>query len=192
MRRKSDTVADHMTTKRLETLDVHQSLEVADDLMALRRIRHLPVVDDGQVVGVVSERDLFRAALVESIRHGWLPAEAMHRVQVVAVMAAPAMPWAGTAQTFARTLSARPPNWIHSLARLSRAATTALSSGEPAWIASTASSSQRRLSPATPAPGTIVSNSRSLHGHTSPQARPPTANRPSRWRASTCRRWTRC
>jgi CBS domain-containing protein len=45
------------------TLSVTDNLDIADDLMRLGRIRHLPVVDGTHVVGIVTQRDLFRAAV---------------------------------------------------------------------------------------------------------------------------------
>ena len=51
-------------TRKVKTLRRNDELSIADDLMRLERIRHLPVLDDGGegIVGVVSQRDLFRAA----------------------------------------------------------------------------------------------------------------------------------
>ena len=60
------------------TLNEGDHLDLADDLMALGRIRHLPVERDGVLVGVVSQRDLFRAAASSALRlrrtaqHTWL------------------------------------------------------------------------------------------------------------------------
>jgi len=50
----------------------NEQLTLADDLMNLGRIRHLPVLDDDgeTVIGVVSQRDLFRGALVQAIGYG--------------------------------------------------------------------------------------------------------------------------
>jgi CBS domain-containing protein len=47
-------------------------LQIADDLMSLGRIRHTPVLeDDGEgVVGVLSQRDLFRGALARALGYG--------------------------------------------------------------------------------------------------------------------------
>jgi CBS domain-containing membrane protein len=46
------------------TLHVADTLDLADDIMRMSRIRHLPVVDvDNRVVGMLSQRDLFRASL---------------------------------------------------------------------------------------------------------------------------------
>jgi len=50
----------------------NDQLLIADDLMRLGRIRHTPVLDEstGAVVGVVSQRDLFRGALARSLGYG--------------------------------------------------------------------------------------------------------------------------
>ena len=55
-------VRDLMQTEVL-TLSIDDDLSVADDLMRLGRVRHLPVVNGGRPVGVVSQRDLFRAGI---------------------------------------------------------------------------------------------------------------------------------
>jgi CBS domain-containing membrane protein len=54
-------IADVMSSP-VTTLCASHSLPLARDLMAQRRIRHLPVVDDDQrLVGLVSHRDILRA-----------------------------------------------------------------------------------------------------------------------------------
>lgn len=45
------------------TLESSDSLDLVDDLMNLGRIRHMPIMSAGQLVGVISQRDLFRAAV---------------------------------------------------------------------------------------------------------------------------------
>lgn len=64
-------VRDVMTAEPT-TLKRNDKLTLADDIMRLGRIRHLPVVDDdGQVlVGIVSQRDLFRDALAQALGYG--------------------------------------------------------------------------------------------------------------------------
>lgn len=64
-------VQDVMTSK-VTTLKRNEKLTLADDVMQLGRIRHLPVLDDdGQaVVGIVSQRDLFRGALAQALGYG--------------------------------------------------------------------------------------------------------------------------
>ncbi len=44
------------------TLRPEDTLDLASDVISLGRIRHIPVVQDGQMVGLLSERDLMGAA----------------------------------------------------------------------------------------------------------------------------------
>ena len=44
------------------TLKPEDTLDLANDVISLGRIRHIPVVDEGQLVGIVTERDLIGAA----------------------------------------------------------------------------------------------------------------------------------
>ena len=58
-------------TKGVATLERNDTLTTADEVMRLGRIRHMPVIDgEGQLVGVVSQRDLFRGALLRSLGYG--------------------------------------------------------------------------------------------------------------------------
>ena len=50
-------VSRYMTTQPW-TIECDASLHEADRLMRAHGIRHLPILDNGQLVGVVSERDL--------------------------------------------------------------------------------------------------------------------------------------
>jgi CBS domain-containing membrane protein len=54
------------------TLKRNDKLTLADDIMRLGRVRHLPVVDDDDqtVVGIVTQRDLFRDALAQALGYG--------------------------------------------------------------------------------------------------------------------------
>jgi acetoin utilization protein AcuB len=65
------TVKDVMTAN-VTTLKRNEKLTLADDLMNLGRIRHLPVLDDEgeELIGIVSQRDLFRGALAQAIGYG--------------------------------------------------------------------------------------------------------------------------
>ncbi|MGH0034974.1 MAG: CBS domain-containing protein [Myxococcota bacterium] len=63
-------VSEWMTAE-VATLDMNDSLAIADDVMRLGRVRHMPVVDDsGALVGIVSQRDLFRGALARALGYG--------------------------------------------------------------------------------------------------------------------------
>ena len=63
------TVRDIMTTE-VTTLGRNDSLQLVKDIMTLGRVRHFPVLDDGQVVGVVSQRDLYKASLGSVMKYG--------------------------------------------------------------------------------------------------------------------------
>jgi CBS domain-containing membrane protein len=63
-------VRDVMTSE-VTTLQRNDKLTLADDIMRLGRIRHLPVVDEnGQLAGIVTQRDLFRGALAKALGYG--------------------------------------------------------------------------------------------------------------------------
>ena len=49
--------------REVVTLEAAESLDVAEGIMRLGRIRHLPVVRGERVVGILSQRDLFRATV---------------------------------------------------------------------------------------------------------------------------------
>jgi len=55
------TVVADIMTRNVVTLAAGADLSLADDLMKLERIRHLPVVENGRLVGLVSHRDLLGA-----------------------------------------------------------------------------------------------------------------------------------
>jgi CBS domain-containing protein len=60
------TVGDLMTSKVVSLLESDSAL-AAYDLMDEKHIRHIPIVDDdGAVVGLLSERDLLRNALINT------------------------------------------------------------------------------------------------------------------------------
>jgi len=59
-------------TRDVATLSCDEKLQVADDLMRLGRIRHLPVVDsEGTLLGIVTQRDLFHSGLLRALGYGW-------------------------------------------------------------------------------------------------------------------------
>jgi CBS domain-containing protein len=58
-------------TRDPKTLGRNDQLSLADDLMKQERIRHLPVLDeDGGLVGILSQRDMFRGALARALGYG--------------------------------------------------------------------------------------------------------------------------
>ncbi|MDQ3991494.1 MAG: CBS domain-containing protein [Actinomycetota bacterium] len=66
------SVRDRMTTD-LATVDSRTDIADAARLMAERKIRHLPVVDRGRLVGIVSIRDLTNWAVGEMTTGHELP-----------------------------------------------------------------------------------------------------------------------
>ena len=55
-------VSEVMQTQ-MATLTIHDRLDLADDVMRLGRVRHMPVLDGTKLVGIVSNRDLLAASL---------------------------------------------------------------------------------------------------------------------------------
>jgi CBS domain-containing protein len=61
---KNHTVSQHMT-RDLITVDVDDPVSRVADLCIVHRVRRVPVIKDGRMVGVIARRDVLRA-LVES------------------------------------------------------------------------------------------------------------------------------
>jgi CBS domain-containing protein len=88
----SDAMVKDIMTKEVSTLGRNDTLDIADDMMTLERIRHLPVLDEGRVVGVVSQRDLFRSALAAALGYGENAQKRLLRtLRVKEVMSEPAI-----------------------------------------------------------------------------------------------------
>ena len=59
-----------LMTRDVETLDRNDTLSLAEDLMKMKRIRHLPVTDNGELAGIISQRDMFHAGLSTAMGFG--------------------------------------------------------------------------------------------------------------------------
>ena len=59
-------VSEVMRTEFI-SLKSSDRLDFAEDIMQLGRIRHMPVVDDERLVGIVSQRDLLAASLSKAL-----------------------------------------------------------------------------------------------------------------------------
>jgi CBS domain-containing membrane protein len=71
-------------SREVRTVTRNDQLGVADKLMKDERIRHLPVIDEsGDVCAVVSQRDLFRGALLRALGYGSRAEETVLRQVVV-------------------------------------------------------------------------------------------------------------
>jgi len=60
---KPDSAVEHIMQREFASVRSDERLDFVDDVMALGRVRHMPVVDDGKLVGVVTQRDLLAASL---------------------------------------------------------------------------------------------------------------------------------
>lgn len=88
----SDARVKDIMAKEVSTLGRNDTLDLADNVMALDRIRHLPILDEGRVVGVVSQRDLFRSALAAALGYGEKAQKTLLRtIRVKEVMSEPAI-----------------------------------------------------------------------------------------------------
>jgi CBS domain-containing protein len=82
-------VRDIMQTK-IVTIGVTERLSTVEDIMTLGRVRHIPVVHGGRLVGVLSQRDLLRASLSELGSYGVEARRAfLHAIEIERVMSTP-------------------------------------------------------------------------------------------------------
>jgi len=59
------TPISDIMTHDVETVDSHYTLDQCMSIMTERRLRHLPVVDEGQLTGLLSIGDLVKEAIAE-------------------------------------------------------------------------------------------------------------------------------
>jgi CBS domain-containing protein len=64
-RTSKDTLVREAMTSNVETARPDQSIEECMTLMTDKRIRHLPVLDDGELCGVISIGDLVKSIIAE-------------------------------------------------------------------------------------------------------------------------------
>jgi len=80
-----------LMSREIVTLEAGDHLDLAEDIMRLGRIRHLPVVSGERLVGILSQRDLFRAAVSSLLQLGgeaerkWLATIAVRSVMTPGV-----------------------------------------------------------------------------------------------------------
>ncbi len=75
---------------QLVTISATDRLSTVEDIMTLGHVRHMPVVQGGKLVGVVSERDLLRASLSILSEHRDEERRAfLHVVEIERVMSTP-------------------------------------------------------------------------------------------------------
>src|SRR5215831_7982781 len=59
-----------MMSKAIEVVDRNDSLLAVEERMATKQLRHLPVLEQGDIVGIVTQRDLFKAAMSSAMGYG--------------------------------------------------------------------------------------------------------------------------
>ena len=78
--------------EKIVTIGAGDTLSTVEDIMTLGRVRHMPVVRRGVLIGVVSERDLLRASLSTLTEFGMAERRAfLQVVEITRVMSAPAI-----------------------------------------------------------------------------------------------------
>ena len=77
--------------EKIVTVSAGDRLSTVEDIMTLGGVRHMPVVSAGELVGVVSERDLLRASLSNlSAEFGSDHRRAfLHAIEISSVMSSP-------------------------------------------------------------------------------------------------------
>jgi CBS domain-containing protein len=87
-----NTLVRDIMPRKMVTISESDRLSTVEDIMTLGRVRHMPVVHGGKLVGVVSERDLLRASLSNLTEFGSEERRAfLHVVEIGRVMSAPAI-----------------------------------------------------------------------------------------------------
>jgi CBS domain-containing protein len=67
-RASAGTPISDIMTHDVKTVDSQHTVDQCMNIMTDRRLRHLPVVDEGQLVGLLSIGDLVKAAIAEQAR----------------------------------------------------------------------------------------------------------------------------
>jgi CBS domain-containing protein len=74
----------------IEVVDRNDNLLTVEERMATKQLRHLPVLEQGDIVGMVTQRDLFKAAMSSAMGYGEKAQKAYLRsVRVKEIMTSP-------------------------------------------------------------------------------------------------------
>lgn len=66
---KDQTVSEHMTTDVI-SVDFNDHISRVADLCIVHRVRQLPVMKDGRLVGIITRRDVLRALAADAVAAG--------------------------------------------------------------------------------------------------------------------------
>jgi CBS domain-containing protein len=84
------TLVRDVMQKGIVTISASETLSTVEDIMTLGQVRHIPVVQAGRLVGVVSHRDLLRASLSNLSNHRDDERRLfLHVVEIARVMSVP-------------------------------------------------------------------------------------------------------
>jgi len=79
-----------MMATDIEVVDRNDNLLAVEARMATKQLRHLPVLEQGEVVGIVTQRDLFKAAMSSAMGYGAKAQQAyLQSVRVKEIMTYP-------------------------------------------------------------------------------------------------------
>jgi CBS domain-containing protein len=82
-------VREIMSTE-VEVVDRNDTLRTVAERMAAKQLRHLPVLEQGDIVGIVTQRDLFKAAMSSAMGYGEKAQQAyLQSVRVKEIMVYP-------------------------------------------------------------------------------------------------------
>lgn len=82
-------VREIMSTN-IEVVDRNDNLRTVEERMATKHLRHLPVLEQGEIVGLVTQRDLFKAAQSSAMGYGEKAQQAyLQSVRVKEIMTYP-------------------------------------------------------------------------------------------------------
>jgi CBS domain-containing protein len=74
----------------IEVVDRNDNLRAVEERMAAKQLRHLPVLEQGEVVGIVTQRDLFKATMSSAMGYGEKAQQAyLQSVRVKEIMVYP-------------------------------------------------------------------------------------------------------
>ena len=74
----------------IEVVDRNDNLRTVEERMATKQLRHLPVLEQGEIVGIVTQRDLFKAAMSSAMGYGEKAQQAyLQSVRVKEIMVYP-------------------------------------------------------------------------------------------------------
>lgn len=79
-----------MMSKNIEVVDRNDNLRAVEERMATKQLRHLPVLEQGEIVGIVTQRDLFKATMSSTMGYGEKAQQAyLQSVRVKEIMVYP-------------------------------------------------------------------------------------------------------